>query len=63
MRFETLSDEEWPCIEPLPSSNAGRKEHPFGDNCRVVEASSTATGPEVPWRDLPREVFGPWQTV
>ena len=62
-RFEAFSDEEWARIEPLLPSNAGRKGHPFGDNRRVVEGIVYRYRTGMPWRDLPREVFGPWQTV
>ena len=46
----------------LPS-NAGRRGHPFGDDRRVVEAIAYRYRTGIPWRDLPREVFGPWQTA
>ena len=46
----------------LPS-NAGQHGHPFGDNRRVVEGIVYRYRTGIPWRDLPREQFGPWQTV
>ena len=62
-RFRALSDEQWERIEPLLSSNAGRRGHPFGDDRKVVEGIVYRYRTGIPWRDLPREVFGPWQTV
>ena len=38
-------------------------DHPFGDNRRVVEGNVYRYRTAVPWRGLPREVFGPWQMV
>ncbi|MCK6091935.1 transposase [Micrococcus endophyticus] len=46
----------------LPS-NQGRRGHPFGEHRRVVEGIAYRYRTGVPWRDLPREQFGPWQTV
>ncbi len=62
-RFRVFSDEQWERVEPLLPSNAGRRGHPFGDNRRVVEAIAYRYRTGIPWRDLPREQFGPWQTV
>lgn len=58
-----FSDEQWARVEPLLPSNAGRRGHPFGDNRRVVEAVAYRYRTGIPWRDLPREHFGPWQTA
>ena len=62
-RCQTLSDAEWERIEPLLPSNVGRRGHPFGPSRRVVEGIIYRYRTGMPWRDLPREVFGPWQTV
>jgi transposase len=62
-RFETFDDSEWARIEPLLPSNAGKRGHPFAENRRVVEGIVYRYRTGMPWRDLPREVFGPWQTV
>lgn len=62
-RFRVFSDEQWSLGEPLLPTNAGRRGHPFGDNRRVVEAIAYRYRTGIPWRDLPREEFGPWQTV
>ena len=58
-----LSDEQWARIEPLLPSNVGRRGHPFADNRRVVEGMAYRYRTGIPWRDLPRELFGPWRTV
>ncbi|WP_206473970.1 transposase [Dietzia sp. KRD202] len=50
-------------IEPLLPSNEGRRGHPFGDNRKVVEGIIYRYRADIPWRDLPRERFGGWQTV
>lgn len=46
----------------LPS-NAGRKGRPFHDNRKIVEGIVYRARTGIPWRDLPRDQFGPWQTV
>jgi transposase len=62
-RFEAFSDQEWARVEALLPSNVGRRGHPFGENRRVVEGIVYRYRTGMAWRDLPREVFGPWQTV
>lgn len=58
-----LTDEQWARIEPLLPSNVGKVGRPFGDHRTVVEGIAYRYRTGIPWRDLPREVFGPWQTV
>jgi len=62
-RFALLSDDQWQLIGPLLPSNVGRRGHPFGNDRRVVEGIIFRYRTGIPWRDLPREQFGPWQTV
>ena len=62
-RFRVFTDEQWERIEALLPSNQGRRGHPFGDSRRIVEAMAYRYRTGIPWRDLPREQFGPWQTV
>lgn len=62
-RFAVFSDEDWARVEPLLPSNQGRRGRPFGDHRRVVEGIVYRYRTGIPWRDLPRETFGPWQTV
>lgn len=63
LRFQVFTDDQWSLIEPLLPSNAGRQGHPFGEHRRVVEGIAYRYRTGIPWRDLPREQFGPWQTV
>lgn len=58
-----LSDAQWERIGPLLPSNLGRRGHPFGHDRRVVEGIIFRYRTGIPWSDLPREQFGPWQTV
>ena len=58
-----LSDEQWARVEPLLPSSVGKKSRPFRDHRQVVEGIVYRYRTGVPWRDLPREQFGPWQTV
>ena len=58
-----FTDGQWSLIEPLLPSNAGLRGHPFGEHRRVVEGIAYRYRTGVPWRDLPRAQFGPWQTV
>ncbi|WP_374214079.1 IS5 family transposase [Rhodococcus pyridinivorans] len=62
-RFRQFTDEQWQRIEHLLPSNSGRQGHPFRDNRKVVEGIIYRYRAGIPWRDLPREEFGPWQTV
>lgn len=62
-RFSVLTDTEWEQIEPLLPSSAGRRGHPFGENRKIVEGIIYRYRTGVPWRDLPPQAFGPWQTV
>ncbi|WP_061917818.1 transposase, partial [Dietzia papillomatosis] len=62
-RFRQFTDEQWERIEPLLPSNAGRQGHPFRDNRKIVEGIAYRYRAGIPWRDLPRDEFGPWQTV
>ena len=62
-RQQVLSDEQWGRIAPLLPSNAGRKGHPFRHNRMIVEDIIYRARTGISWRDLPRDRFGPWQTV
>lgn len=62
-RYRVLDDVQWERISPLLPSNCGKRGHPFGDDRRVVEGIVYRYRTGVAWRDLPREEFGPWQTV
>ena len=62
-RFTQFTNEQWERFDPLLPSNEGRKGRPFEDNRRVVEGIVYRYRTGIPWRDLPREEYGPWQTV
>ena len=62
-RYTVLSDEQWEQIAPRLPSSAGRRGRPFRDSRQVVEGIIFRYRTGVPWRDLPREQYGPWQTV
>ena len=62
-RHAALSDADWDRIERLLPSNTGKPGRPFVESRRVVEGIIYRYRTGIPWRDLPREVFGPWQTV
>ena len=57
-----LSDAQFAIIEPLlPTSD--RPGHPWKDHRRVIDGVLWVLHTGAPWRDLPRETYGPWQTV
>jgi len=62
-RYAVLSDEQWAQVEPLLPSSVGKRSRPFRDHRQVVEGIVYRYRTGIPWRDLPRQQFGPWQTV
>jgi transposase len=62
-RLRFFNDAQWELISGLLPSNAGRRGDRFGDDRRVVEGIVYRYRTGIPWRDLPRSEFGPWQTV
>ena len=58
-----LSDEQWARVEPLLPSSVGKQSRPFRNHRQVVEGIVYRYRTGIAWRDLPREQFGPWQTV
>ena len=62
-RFAVLSDEQWARVAPLLPSSVGKKSRPFRDHRQVVEGIIYRYRTGIPWRDLPREQYGPWQTL
>ncbi len=60
-RTRLLTDEQWGRLVAHLPLNAGKVGRPFADHRRIVEGIIYRTC--VPWRDLPRDAFGPWQTV
>ena len=62
-RYRQFSDEQWERVEPVLASSDGKVGRPFADHRRVVEGICYRYRTGIAWRDLPREQFGPWQTV
>lgn len=62
-RFRVLADHQWETIETLLPSSDGRRGRPFSNSRLIVEGIIYRYRTGIPWRDLPREEFGPWQTV
>ncbi|AKE39834.1 IS5 family transposase [Corynebacterium camporealensis] len=62
-RFRVLTDHQWEIIEALLPSSDGRRGRPFSNSRLIVEGIIYRYRTGIPWRDLPREEFGPWQTV
>ena len=62
-RYRLFDDAQWDRISSLLPSNVGKRGHPFGDDRCVVEGIIYRYRTGIPWRDLPRSEFGPWQTV
>jgi len=62
-RHQYLTDQQWEQIRQHLPTTAGRPGRPFADHRRVLEAIIFRYRTGTPWRDLPREAFGPWQTA
>ena len=62
-RYQVLTDQQWQKIEPLLPTSTGRRGRPFRNSRQIVEGIIFRYRTGIAWRDLPREQFGPWQTV
>ncbi|WP_094393466.1 IS5 family transposase [Kocuria varians] len=58
-----MTDEQWERAEPLLPTNCGRRGRPFSNSRMIVNGIIYRYRTGIPWRDLPRERYGPWQTV
>ncbi|WP_197408436.1 MULTISPECIES: IS5 family transposase [Kocuria] len=58
-----MTDEQWERVEPLLPTNCGRRGRPFSNSRMIVNGIIYRYRTGIPWRDLPRERYGPWQTV
>ena len=58
-----ISDRALAKIEPLLPVSTGKRGGQYRDHRVVVEAIAWKYRTGSPWRDLPRERFGPWQTA
>ncbi|MFD0292437.1 transposase [Streptomyces sp. NPDC127118] len=50
-------------MAPCLPRNAGKTGRPFADHRRTIDGIIYRYRTGLPWRDLPREAVGPWQTV
>jgi transposase len=57
-----LNDQQFAIIEPLLPA-AGRPGRPWADHRRTIDGVLWVLHTGAPWRDLPRETYGPWQTA
>lgn len=57
-----LSDDHYALIRSLLPTN-DRPGHPWKDHRIVIDGVLWVLHTGAPWRDLPRETYGPWQTV
>ena len=62
-RFRVLTDHQWETIETLLPSSDGRRGRPFRNSRPIVEGIIYRYRTGIPWRDLPRDEYDPWQTV
>ncbi|WP_206436403.1 IS5 family transposase [Corynebacterium hylobatis] len=62
-RFRVLTDHQWETVERLLPSSDGQRGRPFHNSRLVVEGIIYRYRTGIPWRDLPRDEYGPWQTV
>ena len=58
-----MTDEQWERVEPLLPTNCGRRGRPFSNSRMIVNGIIYRYRTGIPWRDLPRERYGPWQSV
>ncbi|POX52810.1 hypothetical protein C3488_07185 [Streptomyces sp. Ru72] len=57
------TDERLVRLVPCLLRDAGKAGPPFADHRRTIEENIHPIPHREPWRDLPREAFGPWQEV
>ncbi|QFU99847.1 hypothetical protein KDY119_03383 [Luteimicrobium xylanilyticum] len=58
-----LTDEQWERIAPFMPKAGPKGGRPHADHRVVMEGIIYRYRTGIPWRDLPRETFGPYQTV
>ncbi|MBD8060138.1 IS5 family transposase [Cellulomonas sp. JH27-2] len=58
-----LTGEQWERIAPLMPRVGAKVGRPHADHRTVMEGIVYRYRTGIPWRDLPREPFAPWQTV
>lgn len=63
MTREVLTDEQWEKIAPLLPPQNPSIGRPAKDHRTMVEAILWIDRTGAPWRDLPEEKLGSWQSV
>lgn len=63
MKRHELTDEQWALVEPHVPRGKARTGRPPRDRRTLLNGIFWILSTGAPWRDLPRERFGPWQTV
>lgn len=58
-----LTDAQWERVRPLLPPQKPRVGRPRRDQRVVVDAILWVLGTGSSWRDVPRERFGPWETI
>ena len=58
-----LTDAQWERVRPLLPPQKPRVGRPRRDQRAVVDAILWVLGTGSSWRDVPRERFGPWETI
>jgi len=58
-RFRVLTGQQWETVEGLLPSSNGRRGGPFRNSRLVVEGIIYRYRTGIPWRDLPRDEYGP----
>jgi transposase len=58
-----LTDAEWERVRPLLPPQKPRVGRPRRDQRVVVDAIMWVLGTGSSWRDVPRERYGPWETI
>jgi transposase len=63
MRRHQITDAQWAFLEPLLPKSTAKVGRPPADPRLMVDGLMWILRTGAPWRDLPAERFGPWQTV
>jgi transposase len=63
MERHALSDREWELVREHLPRRAARTGRPPRDDRQMLEGILWVVRTGSPWRDLPEDRFGPWETV
>jgi transposase len=63
MRRHEVTDEQWAFLEPHIPKSTSRTGRPRADARMMINGIIWVLRTGAPWRDLPEERFGPWETV